>query len=106
MARIEIHFPETEAVQASLTALLRDLEAVEGALRGLTGQVSPAIQARHGIGPRLRACAREAEALRAGAGQLRQALQRGARAYREAERDLERGVPDGGDSIIRGGRDG
>ena len=94
MAKIEIYFSETEEATGTLARILRDMDGVEGALLDLTKQVSPAVQARYEIGPRLRACAQEAEAIRDRAAQIRRVVREGVRAYRELETALEQEATD------------
>lgn len=103
MAKIEIHFSETEEAAKAMARILGDLEAVEGALQDLTKAVSPAIQARYEIGPRLRACAQEAEAIRDRAAQIRRVVREGVQAYRELEAALEQEAADRRE-ITMGGR--
>lgn len=95
MARIEMRFSDAGAAMCGLTGILRDLEAVEEELQRLAGQVSPAIQARYEIGPRMRACVQEARDLLDGAAQIRRVLQKGIRAYEELEEVLGQVTPEG-----------
>ncbi|WP_295628322.1 hypothetical protein [uncultured Intestinimonas sp.] len=94
MGKIEIYFSETEEATGTLARILRDMDVVEGALLDLTKQVSPAVQARYEIGPRLRACAQEAEAIRDEGAQIRRVVREGVRAYRELETALEQEATD------------